>query len=195
MKKKLINHGLWLKIMKVSIIQMVLAICFVGLCYARDANAQEMLETRISIHLEDKTLKTILSKLEKEAKVKFMYSVEVIQADRIVSLNAKNQLLGEVLESLLSPLNIAYRSTFNGIVLTPKSIKFGILEDIQQSKVELPADITIKGTVTDETGEKLPGVSITVKGTTRGSTTNTNGEFSISIPDDKAILVFSFVGF
>lgn len=195
MKKKLINHGLWLKIMKISIIQMVLAICFVGLCYARDANAQEMLETRISVRLEGKTLKTILSKLEKEAKVKFMYSVEVIQADRIVSLNAKNQSLGEVLESLLSPLNIAYRSTDNGIVLTPKAIKLGLIQSIQQSKAELPADITIKGTVTDETGEKLPGVSITVKGTTRGSTTNTNGEFSIAVPNDKAILVFSFVGY
>ncbi len=197
MKKKLFNHGLWLKIMKVSIIQMVFVVCFVGLCYARDANGQEMLETRISIHLEDKSLKTILSKLEKEAKVKFMYSAEVIQAERISSLNAKNQSLGEVLDAFLSPLNISYRGTNIGIVLTPKAIKVGQIQGMQPTKIELtiPADITIKGTVTDESGEKLPGVSVTLKGTTRGSTTNTNGEYSIAVPDDKSVLVFSYVGY
>jgi TonB-linked SusC/RagA family outer membrane protein len=195
MKKKLFNHGLCLKIMKISIIQMVLAICFVSFCYSRDADAQGMLETRISIRIEDKSLKTVLTKLEKEAKVRFMYSVEVIQADRTVALNAKNQPLGEVLETLLSPLNILYRSTDNGIVLTPKAIKLGQIQRVQQSQAESPADIVIKGTVTDESGEKLPGVSVTLKGSTRGSTTNTNGDFTLDIPNEKAVLVFSFVGY
>jgi TonB-linked SusC/RagA family outer membrane protein len=195
MKKKLFNHGLCLKIMKISIIQMVLAICFVSFCYSRDADAQGMLETRISIRIEDKSLKTVLTKLEKEAKVRFMYSVEVIQADRTVVLNAKNQPLGEVLETLLSPLNILYRSTDNGIVLTPKAIKLGQIQRVQQSQAESPADIVIKGTVTDESGEKLPGVSVTLKGSTRGSTTNTNGDFTLDIPNEKVVLVFSFVGY
>ena len=197
MKKKLFDHGLCLKIMKISIIQMMLAVCFVGLCYAHDAKAQEMLETRISVRLEDKSVKTILSRLEKEAKVKFMYSAEVIQADRIASINVKNQSLGEVLEAFLNPLNISYRSTNNGILLTPKAIKLGLIQGIQPTKMELtiPSEITIKGTVTDENSEKLPGVSVTVKGTTRGSTTNANGEFSIAVPNDKSILVFSFVGY
>ncbi len=197
MKKKLFDHGLCLKIMKISIIQMMLAVCFVGLCYAHDAKAQEMLETRISVRLEDKSVKTILSRLEKEAKVKFMYSAEVIQADRIASINVKNQSLGEVLEAFLNPLNISYRSTNNGILLTPKAIKLGLIQGIEKPKIEIlvPADINIKGTVTDENGEKLPGVSVTVKGTTRGSTTNANGEYSISVPDDKVVLAFSFVGY
>jgi TonB-dependent starch-binding outer membrane protein SusC len=197
MKKKLFNHGLWLKIMKQSIIQMVLAVCFMGLCYSRDANAQEILETRISIRLEDKSVKTILASLEKEVKVKFMYSAEVIQADRIASIKVKNQSFGEVLEAFLNPLNISYRSTNSGILLTPKAIKLGLLQGMEKPKFEIPmpAEITIKGTVTDENGEKLPGVSITLKGTTRGSSTNVNGEYSIAVPDDKTVLVFSFVGY
>lgn len=197
MKKKLFNHGLWLKIMKLSIIQLVLAVCFVGLCYSRDVNAQEIFETRISIRLEDKSLKTILSKLEKEAKVKFMYSAEVIQSERIASLNVKNQPLGEVLETFFNPLNISYRSTDNGILLIPKAIKLGLIQGIDQPKNEMvvPSDITVKGIVTDEKGEKLSGVSITLKGTTRGSTSNNSGEFSIVVPNDKAILIFSYVGY
>ena len=197
MKKKLFNHGLWLKIMKISLIQLVFAVCFIGVCYSRDANAQKVLETRISIRLEEKSLKTILSKLGKEAKVKFMYSAEVIQADRINSLNAENQSLGEVLDAFLSPLNISYRSTTNGIILTPKAIGSGQAYAMQPTKTELAqsADIVIKGTITDEKGEKLPGVSINIKGTTSGSSTDTNGDYSIAVPNEKAILVFRYIGY
>ncbi|GGD45761.1 SusC/RagA family TonB-linked outer membrane protein [Emticicia aquatilis] len=57
------------------------------------------------------------------------------------------------------------------------------------------ADISVKGIVSDEKGEKLPGVSITVKGTTRGTTTNIGGEYEISVADNKAILVISYIGY
>ncbi|MFN8356204.1 MAG: TonB-dependent receptor [Spirosomataceae bacterium] len=57
-------------------------------------------------------------------------------------------------------------------------------------------DIIIKGKVTDaQTGETLPGVSIMVKGSTNGTTTNNLGEFTIKVPNSKSILVFSFVGY
>lgn len=197
MKKKLLNHGLLLKIMKISIIQIIMAFCFAGIAYSHNATAQEMLETRISIRMEDKSIKTILTKLEKEAKVKFMYSAEVIQADRITSLHAKNQYLGEVLESFLGSLNISYRIVENSIVLTPKSVKLGLIKSIEypQNNSSAYADVVVKGTVVDEKGEKLPGVSVTVKGTTHGSTTNNDGEYLVTVTDSKSVLVFGFVGF
>ena len=55
--------------------------------------------------------------------------------------------------------------------------------------------ITITGTVVDDTGETLPGVSIHVRGTTSGTTTNANGGYTISVPNRDAVLVFSFLGF
>ncbi|MVM38837.1 hypothetical protein GO730_16965 [Spirosoma sp. HMF3257] len=58
-----------------------------------------------------------------------------------------------------------------------------------------PQAISIKGTVTTETGETLPGVTIAVKGTTIGTTTNESGQYSLSIPDANATLVFSSVGY
>ncbi|WP_338871473.1 TonB-dependent receptor [Spirosoma sp. SC4-14] len=57
------------------------------------------------------------------------------------------------------------------------------------------ADITVSGKVTDDKGEGLPGVSVVVKGTTKGTTTNENGNFQLAVPDSKAVLVFSFVGY
>jgi len=58
------------------------------------------------------------------------------------------------------------------------------------------AQTTIKGTVTDGAkGERLPGVSIVVKGTTRGTTTNSDGTYALALPSTPAVLIFSFVGF
>jgi TonB-linked SusC/RagA family outer membrane protein len=56
-------------------------------------------------------------------------------------------------------------------------------------------DITVTGKVLDENGNGFPGVNIVVKGTNTGAVTNTNGDFSINVPDGNAILVFSFVGY
>lgn len=55
--------------------------------------------------------------------------------------------------------------------------------------------ITIKGTVTDMTGEPLPGVSVVVKGTTTGVMTDIDGKYSINVPNREATLVISYMGF
>ncbi len=57
------------------------------------------------------------------------------------------------------------------------------------------ADISIMGTVQDESGSALPGVSILIKGTTRGTNTDAKGQFQLTVPDAKTVLVFSSVGY
>jgi TonB-linked SusC/RagA family outer membrane protein len=57
------------------------------------------------------------------------------------------------------------------------------------------ADLSVSGAVTDEKGAPLPGVTVTVKGSTQGAITDANGKFSITLKDPNATLVFSFIGF
>ncbi|WP_353719720.1 TonB-dependent receptor [Dyadobacter sp. 676] len=57
------------------------------------------------------------------------------------------------------------------------------------------ADRTIKGKVVDDTGEKLPGVSVVLKGTTVGTVSDADGVYTINVPDNGAVLIFSSVGF
>jgi TonB-linked SusC/RagA family outer membrane protein len=61
--------------------------------------------------------------------------------------------------------------------------------------VDRYADITITGRVTDENNQGFPGVNIIVKGTTIGSNTDSDGKYTISVPNENATLVFSFVGY
>jgi TonB-linked SusC/RagA family outer membrane protein len=56
-------------------------------------------------------------------------------------------------------------------------------------------DRRIAGKVTDEQGRELPGVNVTVKGTTRGTSTDVNGAYSLEVPEETDLLVFSFVGY
>lgn len=54
---------------------------------------------------------------------------------------------------------------------------------------------SVSGTISDTDGTTLPGVSVVVKGTTRGTTTDGMGKYQINVPNDKTTLVFSFVGY
>jgi hypothetical protein len=56
-------------------------------------------------------------------------------------------------------------------------------------------DLKISGVVTDEKGETLPGVSVTLKGTSTGAITDINGKFTLTVPDASATLVFTYIGY
>lgn len=71
-------------------------------------------------------------------------------------------------------------------------------DNAKEKKTEVNAvvvAIDITGTVTDESGTGLPGVNVVVKGSTQGTTTDADGKFKISVPDNRATLVFSSVGY
>ncbi|QMW01040.1 carboxypeptidase-like regulatory domain-containing protein [Spirosoma foliorum] len=61
--------------------------------------------------------------------------------------------------------------------------------------VEQPTDRAISGTVADESGVGLPGVSVLVKGTQRGTVTDKDGVYRLTVPDGAATITFSFVGY
>src|SRR6187551_1198072 len=57
------------------------------------------------------------------------------------------------------------------------------------------ADVVVTGQVMDETSKPIPGVNVIIKGTSKGTSTDQDGKFSIAVPDENAILVFSFIGY
>lgn len=66
--------------------------------------------------------------------------------------------------------------------------------EITTTKTIINADVTITGKVTDENGEPIPGVTVSVPGTGIGTATDIDGNYSISVPE-QSTLVFSFIGF
>ncbi len=200
MKVNLLRNKTFLKIMRISITQMAITFLFIGMAYAKKSYAQELLEKRISLIIKEKSIKNILSQIEAEAKLKFVYSSSAIDAQRKSSINVQNKTVKEVLDAFLTPLGIKYRPSGNNIILSNMPSADDINEikpSAQQSSNSETSDNPIKGSIKDAaSGEPLPGVSVVVKGTSKGTTTNAKGEYTLDLANAKtAVLVFSFVGY
>lgn len=195
----------FLLFMKINLIQLIIAGVFAANAFALPLKAQDLLQKKVSISLQKGSIKTLLKSIEKQTNVLFSYKKDLIANDEPLTLEIKNEKVEDVLRKVLTPRNITFETVGERqiILIRSKSMGMDLKENgSNQTSLALPNiennvnnDITIKGTVTDEKGEKLPGVSVLVKGTSRGGTTNVDGEYTIAVTDSKSILVFSFVGF
>ncbi|MBL7813387.1 MAG: TonB-dependent receptor [Saprospiraceae bacterium] len=204
MKKNKVTQSVnWQKIMRISFIQFIFLFVIASFSYAKPTNAQTILEKEVTVKMENVSLKEAIRNLQGQTQVKFVYSSR-IQMKEKVSLSVEKAKLATVLDKLLTPAKIGYRVINEQIVLVAEK---GLINDLkrqsqgalEEKETETPTEIaviTITGTVADATtGEKLPGVSIAVKGTTTGTVTDLDGAFSLSVPDDKAVLLFSLIGY
>lgn len=185
---------LFIALMQFSVTQLLITILLVSATYAHDALGQEVLEQRVTLNAEKTNLRNALATLERSSSVRFIFNPKEIQTYRRVTLEGRSNTLRVVLDKLLLPLHIRYEVTGRQIAL------FQDNETSQNLPVETTtptlAEQTITGTVLDESGTGLPGVSVVVKGTQKGTSTDTDGKYRLSIPDgNAATIVFSFVGY
>jgi TonB-linked SusC/RagA family outer membrane protein len=198
MKKRLLNPNIFWTIMKISFQQIFLSTLFCVLAYAHKTAGQDVLNKTISIELEGVEIKKVLTLIEKQADVRFMYSSSTINTSQKINIKASNKRLELVLKEILKPLYISYLITENQILLKKDKVESGFTPSVPNTP-QIPDNTplvgqTVNGVVTGENGEPLPGVTILIKGTQRGANTDPNGKFKIEVPDD-AILIFSFVGY
>src|SRR5690606_24115495 len=129
-----------------------------------------------------RSLKKALSELEKRSDIRLLYSEELLPTTE-VSLISKDMPVLDALSEILKETNLNYRVLEDGLVVivSPNGI--------------LIQNITVTGTVTDEQGLSIPGVSISEKGTTNGVATNIDGNYTINVSSANSVLVFSSVGY
>lgn len=181
--------------MKITFSQVLLTLLCTSLAMAHSTRAQEVLNRPITIRGEKLELKQVLNQIEKEAEVKFVYSTK-IQSSQRVSLNMSNRKLSAVLDEVLKPIDIDYEVIENRILLRKSKPETDESTGFIPRTIDLPVDRTVTGSVVDENNNGLPGVSVVLKGTQRGTTTDTDGRFQLDVPETGSpILVFSFVGY
>lgn len=194
MQIKLSNREVVLRIMKFTCLQSVIAVLLFNLSWAYDGKAQELLSKKVSISAQNDDIEVIVDKLEKSADVQFLYSREIVSSKRKVTFYAKNEPLSKVLEGLLTPLNLHYEVVGRQIVLKRDTRKTSFSAETIEPVKTVVAVSNVKGEVKDESGVALPGVSIIIKGTTTGTTTDVNGQYTI-MATDNSVLIFSYVGY
>jgi len=188
MKKKWLYPGYrpavfeMLKKMKLTIF--LICISVFG-SYAVESYAQT---ARLSLDVENVTIKTILSKIENQSEFKFFYSSNV-DVEQTASISEKNKKVFDILDELFKGTGIKYEVYGRQIALLENGESYTFPEEEMTAQQK-----SISGTVTDNTGQPLPGVTVVVKGSTQGTVTNADGKYSITNIPDNATLQFSFVG-
>ncbi len=137
---------------------------------------------KLSLNLEETTIKEVLAAIEDQSEFYFLYNSELIDVNRKVDISIENENVENVLSRLFSNNEVSILVKDKYIVLTPVSDNKG-----EQQKL-------VSGKVTDYGGEPLVGVTVLEKGTTHGTVTNVDGIYSLSNLTSDAILVFSFIG-
>jgi TonB-linked SusC/RagA family outer membrane protein len=195
MKKHQTLRCLIIEIMRFTAFQIVLTLVLSGVAAATPewAYGQTVLDKVISINVEGKKIRHVLSEIEKSASIKFAYNPQSIAVDQKISGEYRNQKLSKILEEIFEPLNVEYQLSGEYIILVKQQASAVVDEEPKRAVLEVVRPMT--GTVSDENGSPLPGVNVTIKGTLIGTATDADGTYSISGVDKSSILVFSFLGY
>ena len=183
-------------LMRITVVQIALSVCFTFSLYAGDAKSQDILDRRVSLSVQNEALQKVITVIQKQAGVKFSFSANAIKAGREISCTAVKKTLHVLLTEILDPLNIGYRVVDEQIILYPVSTP-GVPNEMAQPANMMPdnPERIISGTVSDNNNVPLPGVTIAEKGSSNITATDNNGKFQIRIAGNTATLVFTAVGF
>ncbi len=141
---------------------------------------------KISLAMKDAAIRDVLYAIQKQSEFYFLYNSELIDVTKKVDITIEEEKVDQVLTRLFNKNEVDFLIKDRYIVLTPVGGNAELFAEQQQ-----PA---VSGKVTDESGQPLPGVTIVIKGTTRGTVTNADGEYNLTNLPEDATLVFSFVG-
>lgn len=149
--------------------------------YAGNVHSQN---ARVSIRMNNVKLDKILNEIESQTDYLFIYNNQV-NINKIASVRAKHEAVAQVLDKILANTGINYELEGTHIILTTEDVKSTHTE--QQVK-------TITGMVTDASGEAIIGANIRIKGTTTGTITDIDGNFSIEA-EAKSVIEVSYIGY
>lgn len=187
------------------------------------AQEQSMEKMYISVNLTNVSLEEAFSRIVAKTDINFQYDKSLI-AGKKLRKNFNNSSLGELLRYISKETGLSFRRVNETIYVIDKPVS-SVTEEIKLAEApSQPATApareltqgtqvhlarlqrslltayeasaqTIRGNVVDEKGEPLPGVSILEKGTNNGTTTDTEGRFTIQVQNAESVLIFSFIGF
>jgi TonB-linked SusC/RagA family outer membrane protein len=140
-------------------------------------------QQKINLQLQKATLKQLLNEVEKQTLYRFVYHTGTLPADKKLDISVRDAELDQVLLQAFKGLPLNYSVKEDNLVVV-----FSTVKSPTQDKV-------VKGSVTGPDNKPLAGVSVLATGTSAGTTTDANGNFSLLVPDRAKTLEFTLVGY
>ncbi|MGV3686498.1 MAG: SusC/RagA family TonB-linked outer membrane protein [Daejeonella sp.] len=146
---------------------------------------------KVTLAGKNASLEDFFSTIKTQTGYVFFYDLDLLKTARPVTLRLKDANLSEALELLFNNQPLEYSIENKTIVISEKLSARARRAALKMQSAVL---VDIRGKVVDSKGETLPGVSVRVKGSATGTTTDVQGNFSLNAPDN-AVLVFTYIGF
>lgn len=137
---------------------------------------------KIKLTSHSGTIADVIEAIENQTEYKIFYKTDQVNVYASLKVQDLETTVGSLLDETLENSDLTYSVVGKIIVLQ------------KESKEQFAAGKKITGKVTDKTGGPLPGVTVVIKGTTTGTTTDVNGVYTINDVPDEAILVFTYIG-
>lgn len=138
---------------------------------------------KINLSENNVPLKKLFKEIKRQSGYNFVYTEGMLKDAKPVNIHL-NGTIDQVLDQIFSDQQLTYTITNNTIVVKEK----------ERVRAAAAIPITVSGTVTDEKGEPMPGVTVTIVETKKSVFTDNNGHYSLTA-DSKQTLVFSFIGY
>lgn len=179
-------------IMRVSFLAMTLLYVSVSALLAYEAKGQGLDKVSVDLPTHEFSLKDLFTIVENQTGYKFVYNDQDIAGENPVQMKRTNVTLEKLLDKELTLRGYGYKAVGKNI-LVKRTDK--VIGDDRQSEESNIQQKTVTGRVTDENGEPLPGVNVQVKGTSIGTSTDTDGRYRLVLPASTGTLVFTNIGF
>ena len=186
MKKKLLLTILMFS--KYTVYGLIIQMLLLSSLLAKETTAQSVFEVEIELNLQKASLKEFFARIESTTSFSFVYSDDKIDTDREVSLIHEYESLGGLLTEIARSTKLRFKQINYSIVVDQPKVK-------SKSRVKLVMG-NLSGRVLDENGLPLPGATVLLKETARGTVTNFRGEFNFKelSPKDYTLTV-SYIGY
>ncbi|MCQ6960764.1 TonB-dependent receptor [Mucilaginibacter aquariorum] len=148
---------------------------------------------QLSLQVQNEPLANVLKRIEKQSTYTFFYNAKEVDVKTPVSINVKNKEVTEVIQILFEGKPYDLDIQGNVIVINKKK-QAAPVGEIKRPKLSSQPAEQVSGRIIDSLGKPLSGVSVLVKGTSRGTVSDQNGYYRISVENNE-VLVFKMIGF
>jgi TonB-linked SusC/RagA family outer membrane protein len=143
-------------------------------------------KTKVTLELNNSTIEKVIETIEQKTDFRFIYKLNDIDLDRVISISVKDQPITIVLDKLFKGTPTEFKVRDTQIILKKPELK---TQSIPYQKQ------TVSGIITDENGLPLPGASVIEEGTKNGMVTDFDGKYKLTVESSASVIVVSFVGY
>lgn len=167
-------------------IMKLLSVFLLGACLQLSAGGYAQ---KVTLSEKNASLQKIFRQIHRQTGYQFFYEDALLDRAGRVDIQVKDMPLEEALRVCFRELPLAFKVINQTIVVSSRPLVPGAMSE--PVPAELPPPITIRGIILNEKLEPVPGVSVIIKGTQRGVTTDNNGYFMLNDVDENAILLLT----